>query len=138
MFGKLFTSAKKVQNNNIMEAIIAGSMLVAAADGSISRPEVEKVERLIMNNDNLSAFKPAEMRKVIQRYQNILEADFGVGQKKMLDEISDISDNNDFCEEVMLNILAVAKSDGTISPEELKVIEKVSQLLGFNVKDFDL
>jgi tellurite resistance protein len=37
MFGKFLKSAKKVQNQNLMEAIIAGTMLVAAADGEIEK-----------------------------------------------------------------------------------------------------
>ncbi|MGZ8233197.1 tellurite resistance TerB family protein [Methylobacter tundripaludum] len=138
MFGKFIKSAKKVQNQNLMEAVVAGCMLVAAADGSIEKAEREKLDKLLTSNEQLSAFKPSEIRKVIQRYENILDADFGVGQKKMLDELGDISDNADHCEEVFLNMLAVAKADGEIEPDEVAVLQKVARSLGIDVKEYGL
>lgn len=87
---------------------------------------------------NSSAFKPAEIRKLSQRYQNLLEADFGVGQKKMLDEIGDISDNSDQCEEVFLNMLAIAKADGEVEAEEKVVLERVASVLGISLKEYGL
>lgn len=138
MLGKLFKSAKKVQNQNLMEAIVAGAMLVAAADGTVERAEVDKLDKLLTSNDNLSAFKPAEIRKVIARYQNVLEADFGVGQQKMMKELADISDNHDHCEEVFLNMLAIAKADGEIEPEEKTVLLKVARNLGVNPDEYGL
>lgn len=138
MLGKLFKTAKKVNNQNLMEAIVAGAMLVAAADGTVEKSELDKLDKLLTSNDNLSAFKPADIRKVMSRYQNILEADFGVGQQKMLKELAEISDNTDHCEEVFLNMLAIAKSDGEIEPEEKTVLVKVARSLGISLDEYGL
>lgn len=138
MFGKLLKSAKKVNNQNLMEAIVAGAMLVAAADGTVEKSELDKLDKLLTSNENLEAFKPADIRKVMSRYQNILEADFGVGQQKMLKELAEISDNTDHCEEVFLNMLAIAKSDGEIEPEEKAVLVKVARSLGISLDEFGL
>jgi tellurite resistance protein TerB len=138
MFGKFLKGAKKVSNQNLMEAIVAGTMLVASADGTVEKSELDKLDKLLTSNDNLSAFKPAEIRKVISRYQNILEADFGVGQAKMMKELADISDNSDHCEEVFLNMLAIAKADGEIEPEEKTVLTKVARSLGVSLDEYGL
>jgi tellurite resistance protein TerB len=138
MFGKFMKSAKKVSNQNLMEAIVAGAMLVAAADGAVKREEMDKLDKLLNSNENLSAFKPAEIRKVSARYQNILEADFGVGQMKMMKELADISDNSDHCEEVFLNMLAIAKADGSIDEPEKTVLIKVARSLGINIDEYGL
>ncbi|WP_427501349.1 tellurite resistance TerB family protein [Methylomonas sp. MED-D] len=138
MFGKLFKTAKAVHHQNLMEAIVAGSMLVAAADGTVEKSELDKLDKLLTSNENLSAFKPGDIRKVISRYQNVLEADFGVGQQKMMKELADISDNPDHCEEVFLNMLAIAKSDGEIEPGEKAVLTKVARSLGISLDEYGL
>jgi tellurite resistance protein TerB len=138
MFGKFMKTAKQVTNQNLMEAIVAGTMLVASADGTVEKSELDKLDKLLTSNENLSAFKPADIRKTMSRYQTILGADFGVGQAKMLKELADISDNADHCEEVFLNMLAIAKADGEVEAEELAVLIKVSRSLGINVEDYGL
>lgn len=141
MFGfgkKVFKSAKKVANQNQMEAIVAGAMLVAAADGEIERKELEKLEALIANNENLTAFKRQDIQRTIQKYSGILEADFHVGRAKMLKEIADVSDNAEQAEEVFLNMLAIAKSDGEIEPAEAKVLIDVGRRLGVDPTEYGI
>lgn len=138
MFNQLFKSAKKVANQNALEAIIAACMLIAAADGSVERSEIEKLEKLLASNDNLTAFKPAEFRKIVQRYQTMLEADFLVGRQKMMKEIADISDNSELCEEVFLNALAISKADGEVEPDEAKVLASIARSLGIDAKEYGI
>ena len=141
MFGikKLFTSAKQVKNKDILEAIIAASLIVAAADGEIERKEIEKLEKLLINNDSLSSFKPAEIRKIVDRYSGILEADFRVGKLRLMKELNDISDNADQCEEVFVNALAIAESGtGKVDDEEAVVLKEIGKALGINLASFGL
>lgn len=138
MFKKFFNSAKKVQNRNVMEVIVAGALLTAAADGTVERAETDKLAKLLQANDLLEAFRGREITKTIQKYENILEADFGIGKKKMLDEISDIADNDDHAQEVLLTMLAIAKSDGEIEPEETSVILEVCRTLRLDPKEYGL
>jgi tellurite resistance protein TerB len=138
MFGNLLNRAKKVENKDIMEAIVAGCLLVAAADGSASSEEIQKMERILNANDLLESFRGNEIGKVVQRFSNILDADFGVGQKKMLDQIEDIANNPDHAEEVMLAMLAVAKSDGEVSDAEKAALVKVGSALKIRLSDYGL
>jgi tellurite resistance protein TerB len=138
MFGGLFNKAKKVQNKNVMEAIVAGALLVAAADGEIKRAETDKLTKLLQANDLLDAFRGRELTRTITKFESILEADFGVGKKKMLDEISDISDNDDHAQEVLLTMLAIAKSDGNVEDVEKGVILEVCRALRLDPKEYGL
>jgi tellurite resistance protein TerB len=137
-FNKFKKDVKKVQNQNTLEAIVAASMLIAAADGDIEKKETDKLDKLLSNNDSLSAFKPSEIRKIIDRYAGILEADFRVGKLKLMKEIGDISDNPDISEEVFVNALAIAESDGEIEAKELTVLKEIGRALGINLSNFDL
>ncbi|MOA57291.1 Tellurite resistance protein TerB [compost metagenome] len=51
-------------------------------------------------------------------------------------EIRDIKDTPADAEEVLVNMLTVAEGDGSISPEELKVLEEIANELGLRLKDF--
>lgn len=138
MLGNLFNKAKKVQNKNVMEAIVAGALLTAATDGTIERSETDKLTKLLQANDLLEAFRGREITKTITKYESILEADFGIGKKKMLDEIADIADNDDHAQEVLLTMLAIAKADGEIEPEEHAVIMDVCRTLRLDPKEYGL
>lgn len=64
MFGKLFgkkvasakVELKKVENRDLMEAIIGGCLLVSAADGEIEKEETAKLDQLVRSNPRLSHF----------------------------------------------------------------------------------
>jgi tellurite resistance protein TerB len=132
--GGVFRSAKKVENRDLMEAIVGGGLLVAAADGEIEKDELSKLEKLIAGNENLKHFG-AEIGKTIRRFTDLLEGDFLVGRSKIMRELRDIANNDEHVEDVVLNILAIAKADGEVEPEERKVIEEVARELGYRLSE---
>ena len=137
-FKNVLKSAKKVQNQNILEAIIAAGLLISASDGDIGKDETSKLEKLLANNDSLSSFKPSEVRKIIDKYSGILEADFRVGKLKLLKEIGDISDDADQSEEVFVNALAIAEASGDIDEKELAILKEIGRTLGVNIGTYGL
>lgn len=138
MFGKLFNKAKVIKNENLMQAIVAACLLMAAADGSISGDEVSKLEKLLNSNDNLSAFKGSAISKTIARYRQLLEADFDVGKAKLLREIAEVSGSDEDSEDVFLNAMAIAKADGDISEKELLVAKAVASELNISLEQYGL
>lgn len=132
--GKLFRGAKKVENRDLMEAIVGGGLLVSAADGDIEKDELNKLEKLIAGNENLKHFG-AEIGKTIRRFTDLLEGDFLVGRSKILRELRDIQGNDEHVEDVVLNILAIAKADGEMEPAERKVIEEIARELGYRLSE---
>lgn len=143
MFGKLFgkkvTSAKvelkKVENRDLMEAIIGGCLLVSAADGEIEKEETAKLDQLVRSNPRLSHFGN-EITATITRFTEQLEAGFRVGRMNILREIEDIKNDPKEAEEVFVNMLTIAEADGEIEPAEHKVLEEVGRRLGLRVEDY--
>jgi tellurite resistance protein TerB len=133
-FGNIFRGAKKIENKDLMEAIIGGQLLVAASDGTIEKEESQKIDRLVRSNDNLKHFGN-EISKVIQKFTDKLESDFELGRAAILREIRQIGGNEEHIEDVMLNILAIAKADGEIEPGERRVIEEIARELGFRLEE---
>jgi len=128
----MFKSAKKVENRDLMEAIVGGGLLIAAADGDIEKEEIQKLERVIRSNDNLQHFG-SEIPKVIAKFTDKLEADFQLGRSAIMREIREIGGKDSDVEDVMLNMLAIAKADGEIEEGEKKVIEEIARELGFRL-----
>ena len=56
----------------------------------------------------------------------------------MLDEIADIADNDDHAQEVLLTMLAIAKADGEIEPEEHTVMLEVCRTLRLDPREYGL
>lgn len=135
--GSLMGKAKKVENRDLMEAIVGGGLLVAYADGSLEKEEQQKLDQLIRSNDNLAHFGN-EISKTIGKFSGLLDADFGVGKMKILREIRDVANNSNDAEEVMVNVIAIAKADGEIEPDELKVLQTLARELGQRLSDYGI
>lgn len=143
MFGigkKLFgakRAVKKLENRDLMQAIVGGCLLVAAADGEISKNESAQIDIQIRANKNLEHFGP-EITGTVNLYTEQLQASFRIGRMTILREIRDIKNNPADAEEVFVNMLAVAEGDGEISAPEMKVLAEVGNELGLRLKDFGI
>lgn len=141
MFGigkKLFgakRAVKKLENRDLMQAIVGGCLLVAAADGEISKNESAQIDIQIRANKNLEHFG-AEITSTVNLYTEQLQASFRIGRMTIMREIRDIKNNPADAEEVFVNMLAVAEGDGDISAPELKILAEVGNELGLRLKDF--
>ena len=119
------------------EAIVGGCLLVAAADGEISKNESAQIDIQIRANKNLEHFGP-EITSTVNLYTEQLQASFRIGRMTILREIRDIKNNPADAEEVFVNMLAVAEGDGDISAQEMKVLAEVGNELGLRLKDFGI
>ena len=143
MFGfskKLFgakKAVKKLENRDLMQAIVGGCLLVAAANGEISKEESAQIDKQIRANKNLEHFG-SEITATVNLYTEQLEASFRIGRMNILREIKDIANNPNDAEEVFVNMLAVAEGDGEVYETELKVLREVGNVLGLRLKDFGL
>lgn len=131
------SAMKKVENRDLMEAIVGGCLLIAAADGEIEPSEVEKIDQLIRSNESLAHFG-AEITTVLTRFTEQLKAGFLVGRVKIMREIGDIKNNPRDAEEVFVNMIVVAQADGQIEPEETKVLVEVGRVLGLRPSDYGI
>lgn len=143
MFGlkkKLFgakVAAKKIENRDLMQAIVGGCLLVAAADGEISKNESAQVDLQIRANKNLEHFG-SEITTAVNLFTEQLQAGFRLGRMNIMREIRDIKANPSDAEEVFVNMLTVAEGDGDISEQEMKVLAEVGTELGLRPKDFGI
>lgn len=130
-------AVKKLENRDLMQAIVGGCLLVAAADGEISKNESAQVDLQIRANKNLEHFGQ-EITATVNLFTEQLQAGFRLGRMNIMREIAEIKNNPLDAEEVFVNMLTVAEGDGNISEPELKVLVEIGNLLGLRPKDFGI
>lgn len=143
MFGKLFgkkinaakAEVKKMENRDLLEAVVGGCLLIAAADGEIEDSEVKKIDSLLRTNKNLEHFG-AEITELVNRFSERLQSGYRVARAEILREIEDIKSDPQQKEDVLLNMLTIAEADGEIEPAEQKELDVVAQRLGLRLSDY--
>jgi len=143
MFGKLFgkkvnqakAEVKKFENRDLLEAVVGGCLLVAAANGEIEDSEVKKIDSLLRTNKNLEHFG-SEITELVNRFSERLQSGYRVARAEILREIEDIKSDPQQKEDVLLNMLTIAEADGEIGPAEQKELETVAQRLGLRISDY--
>ncbi|MBF0162117.1 MAG: tellurite resistance TerB family protein [Magnetococcales bacterium] len=137
MQASLAQEMSRFRNQALMEAILAGCALVAAADGSISRAEKEKMLGFTRNSEALKHYDQNAIVDTFQKFVGKLEFDFAIGRIEALRVISGIKKP----EEARLLVrvcCAIGSADGQFGTDERQVVREICQELGLNPGEFDL
>lgn len=139
MFGKKASEAreqlKKLENRDLMEAMVGGTLLVAFADGECEDAELKKIDELLRSSKSLEGFG-SEVTATFNRYVERLKAGYRVGRLEILREIDDVKGDQREKEDVLVAMLTVAEADGEIEDAERKELENVAQRLGLRLEDY--
>lgn len=135
---ELKTEALKFKNKEFLEAAMAGSALIAMADGTISSEEKQKMIRFIENHDALSIFTTSDVIKAFQDFVGQIEFDKDIGEAKAFLAIGKMKSNNEAGRLLVRMIIAIASSDGNFDAQEQEVAAKVAKELALNPAEFGL
>jgi tellurite resistance protein TerB len=135
---ELKTEALKYKNKDFLNAAMAGSALIAMADGSISSEEKQKMIKFIESNDALSIFTTSDVIKAFQDFVGQLEFDKDIGEAKAYQAIGKMKSNIEASRLLVRMIIAIASSDGLFDNDEKKIAIKIAKELGINPSEFEL
>jgi tellurite resistance protein TerB len=135
---ELKTEALKYKNKDFLNAAMAGSALVAMADGSISPEEKQKMIKFIESNDALSIFTTSDVIKAFQDFVGQLEFDKDIGEAKAYQAIGKMKSNTEATRLLVRMIIAIASSDGLFDNDEKKVAVKIAKELAIDPSEFEL
>lgn len=144
MFGKLKETLKGASSRlsgktDLLEAIAAGSILVAAADGEIEGEEVAVLIESLQSHETISAaFSDAQIEKTVQKMIDLASPNAAgkigmVGKIRLEKEVKEAkakSSTDDI--EMMMAIMAdvAGADDDGVEPAEKVVINKIGGWLG--------
>ncbi len=135
---ELKTEALKFKNKDFLNATMAGSALVAMADGSISSEEKQKMIKFIESNDALSIFTTSDVIKAFQDFVGQLEFDKDIGEAKAYQAIGKMKTNTEAARLLVRMIIAIASSDGIFDNDEKKIAVKIAKELALDPSEFEL
>jgi len=135
---ELKTEALKYKNKDFLNAAMAGSALIAMADGSISSEEKQKMIKFIESNDALSIFTTSDVIKAFQDFVGQLEFDKDIGEAKAYQALGKMKSNIEASRLLVRMIIAIASSDGLFDNDEKKIAIKIAKELGINPSEFEL
>ena len=135
---ELKSEALKFKNKDFLNAAMAGSALIAMADGSISSTEKQKMIKFIESNDALSIFTTSDVIKAFQDFVSQLEFDKEIGEAKAYQAIGKMKSNTEASRLLVRMIIAIASSDGNFDHDEKKIAVKIAKELAINPSEFEL
>lgn len=141
LFGKkanqVKDSVQKSINRDQLEATIAGSILLAFADGELEDSELTVLQATIENNEKLAHFG-SEIGITIDRFVNIMKAGATLGRVKVMKEIRDCKADEEAKIEIFATLIDIAQADGEIEAEELEVLKHIGRELGVSLGMFGI
>lgn len=135
---ELKTEALKFKNKDFLNAAMAGSALVAMADGSISSEEKQKMIKFIESHDALSIFTTSDVIKAFQDFVSQLEFDKDIGEAKAYEALGKMKSNAQASRLLVRMIIGIASSDGVFDFDEKKVATRIAKELGIDPSEFEL
>lgn len=135
---ELKSDVLKFRNSDFLNAAMAGSALIALADGAISSDEKKKMIRFIESNDALSVFSTNEVIAAFQNFVSTLEFDSDIGDSKAYSALAKIKNNSEAARLVMRLIISIATADGDFDMNEKTVAVNIARELNVNPTDFNL
>ncbi len=134
----LLDRVKKVKSKNFMEAVAAGSAMVAFADGLVRPEEVDKLLEYVRMDENLRVFDSLEVIETFEKYIHQFEFDFQIGKEKALKTIRKIDRNTEDARLLILVCCAIGSADGDFNNNQRLVIREICRILGIDHRQFDL
>jgi len=134
----LSAEVSKFKNKAFMDAVVAGCALVAAADGTISSEEKQKMAGYIRNADELKHFDMGEVIKSFEATVEKFEFDNEIGKAEALKTIGKIRGKDDQARLLVRVTCAIGAADGDFDASERKMVADIARDLGLNPADFDL
>ncbi|MDD5228107.1 MAG: tellurite resistance TerB family protein [Methylococcales bacterium] len=135
---ELKTQVLQFKNKEFLEAAMAGSALIAMADGKISSEEKQKMIKFIENHDALSIFTTSDVIKAFQDFVGQIEFDKDIGEAKAFLALGKMKSNAEAGRLLIRMMIAIASSDGDFDSQEQAVAAKIAKELALNPAEFGL
>ncbi|MFZ1325800.1 MAG: tellurite resistance TerB family protein [Candidatus Contendobacter sp.] len=134
----LKTEVTKFKNKSFLEAVVAGCVLVAHADGVVRPEEKQKMMGFLRNSEVLSAFSVEEVIGLFDKYAKQFEFDHQIGKASVLQIVGRLKSKDSEARLMVRVCCAIGAADGNFDAQEKEMVRAICNELGLNPKDFDL
>lgn len=132
----LLNEISKYRNSTFMEAVVAATVLIAAADGNISAEEKKKLLAYVQMSDELKAFSTEDVINIFNKLASSYEFDASIGKGEALKYINRVKGKDEQARLVVRVAIAIANSDGNFDESEKKALQEICSELELSITDF--
>jgi tellurite resistance protein TerB len=131
----LNTEIKKFRSKELLQAIVAGSTMIAFADGVVSASEKQKLMGYVRNSEQLSAFDTDKVIEAFNQNLSRFEFDNTIAGGEALQKISAFKGKPE-AHLIVRVCLAIANADGNFEESERQALEQICRALELDSKTF--
>ncbi|WP_041794016.1 tellurite resistance TerB family protein [Pararhodospirillum photometricum] len=127
----------KFKSKDFLEAVVAGCVLVAYADGNITPEEKQKMMGYMKTSDQLKFFEQGDIIKLFQSYVEKFDFDPTIGTGEVMQVIGKFKGKPQ-AQLIVRVCCAIGAADGDFSAPEQAVVRRMCSELGLTPSDFGL
>lgn len=129
---------KRFKNKDLMDAIVAGCAVVAAADGTIGADEKQKMSGYLGRSEELKVFNMSEVIDRFNHFAGNLEWDVMVGKQEALRAIAKFKGKQEVGRIIIGVCCAIGAADGDFDEKEKSVVRDICNVLDLTPGEFGL
>jgi|GEM_PF-26080 len=126
----------KYMGKDLTEALVAGSALVAMADGIIEPSEKEKLIDYFRTSQEMRGININEVETRFNYFVQRIQSDLMMGKAEALRAVGKLASKPDAARLVVRLCCAIGFADGEFSPVEKKIVEEISREVNLDPREF--
>ncbi len=126
---------KKFRSKDLLQAIVAGSTMIAYADGEVSASEKQKLMGYVRNSEQLSVFDTDKVIESFNQYLTRFEFDATIASGEALQKIA-VFKGKPEAHLIVRVCLAIANADGKFDSTEQQALDQICRSLDLDIKTF--
>jgi len=126
----------KYMGKDLTEALVAGSALVAMADGVIEPSEREKLIEYFRTSQEMRGININEVDARFKYFVQRIQSDRMMGKAEALRAIGKLASKPDAARLVVRLCCAIGFADGEFAPVEKKIVEEISHEVNLDPREF--
>lgn len=126
----------KYMGKDLTEALVAGSALVAMADGILEPSEREKLIEYFRTSQEMRGININEVDSRFNYFVQRLQSDQMMGKAEALRAIGKLASKPDAARLVVRLCCAIGFADGEFAPVEKKIVEEIAREVNLDPREF--
>ena len=126
---------KKFRSKDLLQANLAGSTIIAYADGEVSASEKQKLMGYVRNSEQLSVFDTDKVIESFNQYLTRFEFDATIASGEALQKIA-VFKGKPEAHLIVRVCLAIANADGKFDSTEQQALDQICRSLDLDIKTF--
>jgi tellurite resistance protein TerB len=135
VLGELANELEIEVSEDVVEALAAAAAMVGFADGVASAEEREELLAVFEEEDRLTDIDLDDLFDAFDDYAERFAEDRKLAESEALATVAVFDDSPDLGRLVVRAALAVASTDGTLTPEEERAVRQLCDVLGLETDD---